>query len=87
MGPITQVSAVRDDERCLCFSGDFCAFDELLILSLQCPSMASEEALAKRTKLVASRVHWSHMELPEFITAQDQEAHGMEAIKMYFVSP
>ncbi|XP_044032665.1 serine-rich adhesin for platelets isoform X3 [Siniperca chuatsi] len=35
--------------------------------------MASEGAVAKRANLVASRVHWSHM---ESITAQDQEAHA-----------
>ncbi|XP_068565718.1 serine-rich adhesin for platelets [Cebidichthys violaceus] len=39
-------------------------------------SMASERARAKRTNLVASRVHWNQMDPPEFITAQDQQAHG-----------
>ncbi|XP_029314151.1 protein ITPRID1 [Cottoperca gobio] len=38
--------------------------------------MASEGARAKRTILVASRVHWSSMDLPDLIPAQDQEAHG-----------
>ncbi|KAF1372759.1 hypothetical protein PFLUV_G00251950 [Perca fluviatilis] len=38
--------------------------------------MASKGALAKRSNLVASKVHWSPMDLPEFITAQDQDAHG-----------
>ncbi|XP_075938252.1 uncharacterized protein itprid1 isoform X3 [Anarhichas minor] len=33
-------------------------------------------ARAKRTNLVASRVHWNQMDPPELITAQDQEAHG-----------
>ncbi|XP_054483088.1 protein ITPRID1-like [Anoplopoma fimbria] len=37
--------------------------------------MASEGAWAKRTNLVPFRVHWSHMDSAEFITAHDQEAH------------
>ncbi|XP_035512268.1 protein ITPRID1 [Morone saxatilis] len=36
--------------------------------------MASESSVAKRANLVASRVHWSHMDLPE--SAQDHEAQG-----------
>ncbi|XP_044196321.1 uncharacterized protein itprid1 [Thunnus albacares] len=38
--------------------------------------MTSEGAAPKRANLVASRVHWSHMDLPEPITAQNQQAHG-----------
>ncbi|XP_051266186.1 serine-rich adhesin for platelets isoform X2 [Dicentrarchus labrax] len=38
--------------------------------------MASESSVAKRANLVASRVHWSHMDLPE--SAQDHEAQGLK---------
>ncbi|KAI9519501.1 hypothetical protein NQZ68_027682 [Dissostichus eleginoides] len=38
--------------------------------------MASEGALAKRSTLAASRVHWSNMDLPEFTPDQDQDHHG-----------
>ncbi|XP_034005574.1 uncharacterized protein itprid1 isoform X1 [Trematomus bernacchii] len=40
--------------------------------------MASEGALAKRSNLAASRVHWSNMDLPEFTPDQDQDQdhHG-----------
>ncbi|XP_033964152.1 nucleolar protein dao-5 isoform X2 [Pseudochaenichthys georgianus] len=38
--------------------------------------MASEGALAKRSNLAASRVHWSNIDLPEFTPDQDQDHHG-----------
>ncbi|XP_078018988.1 uncharacterized protein itprid1 isoform X2 [Epinephelus lanceolatus] len=38
--------------------------------------MASEGARARRTNLLASRVHWSPTDIPDFIMAQDQKAHG-----------
>ncbi|KAM7370271.1 hypothetical protein PAMP_011536 [Pampus punctatissimus] len=39
--------------------------------------MASEGAGPKRANLVASRVDWSHVDLPEPIRAHNQQAHGI----------
>ncbi|KAK9528055.1 hypothetical protein VZT92_014555 [Zoarces viviparus] len=46
-------------------------------------------ARAKRTNLVASRVHWNQMDPPELITAQDQEAHGnwsQDSVRKWFTT-
>ncbi|XP_070709419.1 uncharacterized protein itprid1 [Pempheris klunzingeri] len=53
--------------------------------------MTSERVGAKRANLVASRVHWSHMDLPESTAAPDHQAHGSlseeDSVRRWLTSP